>query len=168
MEANLKGKWKRVGDYPPSDGQHILLKDGVRPAYLAGSTGPFNLLSPDLLWCGVDVPTEVAPPPVDEKLDAEAQVFRDMHNYIFTWRESSESHKETWRNVARKAREMYLSEEPQLPTDTSPMWRPMSELEDGHKYPVLVRYSSGLTIRVNYTYRANDADQRRIMWRESE
>jgi len=155
-EAELKGKWKRVGDYPPSNGQHILLKDGERTVWLAGSTSWFDLLDPNLLWYEVEVPTEVAPPPVDEKLDAEAQaLFAAAAGISIVWDVTMEASKDYWRRVALKARELHPDP-----------WRPMSELEDGHASRVLIKRTDGSVSVLSHTRRDRDAAWHRVGWME--
>lgn len=74
-------------------------------------SGPFNL-KPELLWCEVDLPPfdAVAPPPVDEKLDQEANALRNARRgeeLMFSWEEISEVARISWRRVALAAREIY-------------------------------------------------------------
>lgn len=157
-------KWKRVGDYPPPVGERILVRHimsggVVSEAYifLGSKDGP--PLSKLAQWCELDFPTEVADPPIDEQLEAEAKALRDAWkvggSVYIEWEHIADYAKTSWRDVALQARELHANP-----------WRPMSELEDRHERRVMVKRENGTVMVMKNTSRASDSVYRRKFWKE--
>lgn len=158
--------WKRVGDYPPPEGVPLLIRHpmtGPSVRYsnvymLPDAKNNLAHLDSNAQWCEVDTPTEVAPPPVDEQLDAEATALRDAYYpgvKCTAWTDTPSSSRAGWRGVARQARELHANP-----------WRPMSELEDRHTRQVLIKRQLGTVVILRGTARSSDAAYSRESWKE--